>query len=445
VTDGRSGGDPPPEGIDVDDSTWQAAAEAAQAELAALVGWLREQPELALGTAEQEVLERLRGLGARLVEAEVARRGAGKAGARRPCPGGGQAAFEGYRTKQAQTLLGWIRVRRAYYACPGCGRGQAPLDARLGLARDGHSPGVRRLASRFGGLMPFAQAAATLAEASGVRLSPSTLRAVSEAVGGRRDAALAEQAERAWAAGLPPAAGPARDLLYVAMDGVLVLDTRGVGMEAKVGVVVPVRRDAGGERRLAPSYAAGFAPAEPFGRRLALEAHRRGLERAALVVVLGDGAAWIWNLAAEHFPGAVCIVDWYHASERVWALGKALFGEGTPEAAAWVDAQQKRLGEGEVAALAAEWRALACEGAAAAERDEQVTYFTNQAERMAYDRYRALGLDIGSGMVESANKALIAQREKGPGMRWTAAGAEAIAQVRVLLANDQWDGHWQAA
>jgi hypothetical protein len=400
---------------------------------------------LELGAAEQEVLARLRGLGARLVEAEVARRGAGKAGAGQPCPCGGTAAFEGYRTKQVQTLLGWIGVRRAYYACAGCGRGRAPLDARLGLARDSHSPGVRRLASRFGGLLPFAQAAATLAEATGVRLSPSTARTVSEAVGGRREAALSEQAARAWAEGLPPPAGPERDLLYVAMDGVLVLDRRGVGMEAKVGVVVPARRGAGGERRLAPSYAVSFAPAEAFGPRLALEAHRRGLERAKLVVVLGDGAAWIWALAAEHFPGAVCIVDWYHASERIWELGKALFGVDAPEAAAWADGQQERLGKGEVAALVAEWRALACEGAAAEARDEQVTYFTNQASRMAYDRYREQGLDIGSGIVESANKSLIAMREKGPGMRWTEAGAAAVAQVRVLLANDQWDAHWQAA
>ena len=225
----------------------------------------------------------------------------------------------------------------------------------------------------------------------------------------------------------------------------MVLGADGAGMEAKVGVVVPVRRGAAGERRLAPSYAASFATAAAFGPRLALEAHRRGLERARLVAVLGDGAAWIWNLAAEHFPGAVQIVDWYHASERVWALGRALFGPETAETAAWVAEQLARLGEGQVTSLVAGWRALPGAGEAAAVRDEQATYFTNQAGRMAYDRYRAMGLDVGSGMVESANKALIALREKGPGMRWSEAGAQAVANVRVLLANDQWDEHWAAA
>ncbi len=71
-------------------------------------------------------------------------------------------------------------------------------------------------------------------------------------------------------------------------------------------------------------------------------------------------------------------------------------------------------------------------------RDEQVTYFTNQAPRMAYDRYRAAGWDIGSGMVESACKHLIAAREKGAGMRWSETGAHTVAAVRVLLANDHW-------
>jgi len=429
----------------VDDSTRQAVAESLRAEVAALADWLQGEADLTLEVAEVGLLERLRALGARLLEAEVARRGAGQAGPRLACACGGTAAFEGYRVKGVQTLLGGARVRRAYYACARCGRGQAPLDARLGLARDSHSPGVRRLASRFGALLPFAQAAATLAEATGVRLSPSTARTLTEAVGARREAALVAQAAEAWARGLPPVAGAARDLLYVAMDGVRILGTAGDGMEAKVGVVLPVRRDAGGEKRLAASYAVSFGPAARFGPRLALEAHRRGLERARRVVVLGDGAAWIWALAAEHFPTATCIVDWWHASARVWELGKALHGEGTPAAAAWVDAQLTRLARGDVATLVAEWRALTCGGAAAEARDEQVTYFTNQAPRMAYDRYRAEGLDIGSGMVESANKAVIAMREKGPGMRWTEAGAEAVAQVRVLLDNDRWDAFWAAA
>jgi len=145
-----------------------------------------------------------------------------------------------------------------------------------------------------------------------------------------------------------------------------------------------------------------------------------------------------WNLAAEHFPAATQIVDWYHASERIGDLGRALHGEGTAQTTAWVERQLARLAAGQVQGLVAAWRRLRCRGPAVAVRDEQVGYFTNQASRMAYARYRERGLDIGSGMVESAGKAVIGAREKGPGMRWSVPGAQAVANVRVLLFNDEW-------
>ena len=210
------------------------------------------------------------------------------------------------------------------------------------------------------------------------------------------------------------------------------------GREVKVGVVQPVRHTTDGERREPASYVAGLEPAAAFGQRLALEAHRRGLERAGRVAVLGDGAAWIWQLAAEHFPGAVQIVDWFHASERVWALGRACWGAEPARPRPGWRRSWTAWRRGRPPTSAAEWQTLPCRGEAATVRDAQVTYFTNQAPRMAYDRYRAAGWDIGSGMVESACKHLIGAREKGPGMRWSETGAQTVAAVRVLLFNDQW-------
>jgi hypothetical protein len=430
----------------MDDSTLALVLDAARAELAALVERLVGADAVDLEAAERRLRDGLHAVGARLLEAALAARGAGKVGPRLACPCGGAAIFIGYRGKSVQTLVGWIRLRRAYYVCPTCGDGCCPLDATLGLGRDSHSPGVRRLAARFGALLPFVPAAATLAEAAGVWLSASSVRSVTEAIGRRCEAAVVVAVARAWTDGAPPVPGSPPDRLYVAMDGVRILGVDGAGREAKVGVVVPAQGMAATPERRGPaSYAASFAPAEAFGRRLALEAHRRGLEGAGAVAVLGDGAAWIWNLAEEHFPGALHIVDWFHASERIWELGRALHGDGTPETAAWVAAQLARLANGEAAALATAWRALPCRGDAAAIRDEQATYFANQAGRMAYDRYRAAGWDIGSGMVESACKQLIGGHEKGPGMRWSEVGANAVAQVRVLLCNQLWDEAWPAA
>lgn len=429
----------------MDDSTRSAVLTALGADLAGLWEEVTGAEAIKLETAEATVRERVLAIGARLLEAAVAARGTGKAGPRLACACGGAATCEGYRTKGVQTLVGWITVRRAYYVCPACRQGRCPLDATLGLARDSHSPGVRRLACRFGALLPFAEAADSLDEAARVRLSAGTVRYLTEAVGARREAAVAAEIATAWRQGLEPVAGAPPPRLYVAMDGIRILGTDGGGREVKVGVVMPVGHGAAGERREPASYAAGLEPAAAFGARLALEAQRRGLEGAGVVAVLGDGAAWIWQLAAEHFPHAIQIVDWFHASERVWELGRALFGEETVATTTWVEHQLGRLAQGQAHTLAGEWQALSCHGEAAAVRDAQVTYFTNQASRMAYDRYRAAGWDIGSGMVEGACKHLIGAREKGPGMRWSEAGAQAVAAVRVLLFNDQWPTYDLAA
>ena len=399
-----------------------------------------------LEQAEQLIRAGVLGMGARILAAGLSARGTGKAGPRWRCACGNQARFEGYRTKAVQTLVGWIEVRRAYYHCAACGHGSVPLDRSLELQRDSHSPMVRRLASQFGALLPFAQASATLADAACIRLSPSTVRVVSEAVGARREDELSQQVVQAWRDGVPVVRGPAPARLYLAMDGVRVMSTTGDGREAKVGVVVPEQRAPDGQQqRAAASYVASFATAAAFGPRLALEAHRRGLEAAGEVVVLGDGAEWIWNLAAEHCPGATQIVDWYHASERIWDLERAWYGAPSRPGTVWRERQLALLADGQVRRLVTNWRRRSVTGAAAEVRDEQVTYFTNQASRMAYDQYRARGLDIGSGMVESACKYVIGTREKGPGMRWSVPGAQAIANVRVLLLNDQWDAYALAA
>lgn len=425
------------------DGTRAAVWAAVQADLEQIWDQIMGMEGLDLEAAEGIVRDGVQGIGARVLEAGLAARGTGKTGSRRSCACGAEAVFARYRTKQVQTMLGWIRVRRAAYACPSCGRGHCPLDATLGLQRDSLSPGLRRLTGRFGALLPFAEAATSLAVAARVSVSASTVRSVTEGIGAQYERQVATAMTTAWAHGLPPVpSGP--DRASVAMDGIRILGTDGAGHEVKVGIV---RSGQGGDRARSDAArdVAGLEPAAAFGPRLALAAHQQAVPAATLLAVLGDGAEWIWTLAAEHFPTAVQIVDWFHASERIWDLGRALHGVGTPETTAWVETHLARLAQGQAATLATEWQTLPCRGEVATIRDAQVTYFTNQASRMAYDRYRADGWDIGSGMVESACKHLIGARHKGPGMRWSMAGAQAVAAVRVLLFNHQWESHDLAA
>jgi hypothetical protein len=432
------------EGITVDNTIDAGRLADVTGQIAALLGELVQTPAMTLASAEQIVQQQMRALAREVLEAGLQLRGTGKAEARLSCPCGATAGCEGYRPKSVQTAVGWIEVRRAYYVCGHCGQSQVPLDAQLGLARDSHSSTVRQQAARLGALVSYAQASETLADLTGIQLSPSTVRRLTLQAGARQQAAVDAEIDMVWQLGLPlPGVGPAR--LYVALDGVYVLGCDGAGIEAKVGVIQPEADRPTARERLPASYVADFGGAAHFGQRVWLEVERRGARSAAEVVVLGDGAAWIWNLAAEHFPQATQILDWYHASERVWTLGRALFGESTAETSAWVQAQLRRLAAGGVTELVADWQALACHGPASLVRDEQVTYFTNQASRMAYDQYRARGFAIGSGMVESACKRVIGARHKGAGMRWSERGAQAVANVRVLLLNQQWEHFWHEA
>jgi hypothetical protein len=198
---------------------------------------------------------------------------------------------------------------------------------------------------------------------------------------------------------------------------------------------------------VAPSYVAAREPADAFGPRLLAEAARRGaleivdwqgprtgpgLAVLRRVVVLGDGAVWIWQLAAEHFGECLEIVDFYHASEHVWALAHALYGGETPPAAAAAAGWLARLREHGAAGLLDTLRrvhASTPEGREALRRERG--YFRTNAARMAYPTFMAQGLPIGSGAVEAAAKHVVQLRLKRPGARWSAPGAQAILTLRA--------------
>jgi len=234
-------------------------------------------------------------------------------------------------------------------------------------------------------------------------------------------------------------------LLVVQADGVMVRYRPQAWHEVKVGVVAGWERG----RLVAPSYVAAREPAEHFGPRLLAEAARRGaltvvgweggrtgpgLAVLRRVVVLGDGAVWIWQLAAEHFGERIEIVDFYHASEHVWGLAHALYGADTPAAAAaaagWLQALREQGADGLLATLR---RVLAptADGKEALRRARG--YFRTNRLRMAYPAFVAQGLPIGSGAVEAAAKHVVQLRLKRPGARWSMAGAQAILTLRADL------------
>jgi hypothetical protein len=195
---------------------------------------------------------------------------------------------------------------------------------------------------------------------------------------------------------------------------------------------------------------------DEFRKGMIREASLRGAESAKLLVFLGDGAAWVWKTAEDHFPDAVQILDWYHAMQHVWASGRALHGSREKELKAWARKVETDLWNGRRDAVIEAMRALSeqlgapdqslSETARAADprwiAHRNVHYFESNRDRINYPEYRKKHLPVGSGAVESACKQLVAQRMKRSGMRWDHEGAENILSLRSLALSGRWDWLW---
>jgi hypothetical protein len=192
------------------------------------------------------------------------------------------------------------------------------------------------------------------------------------------------------------------------------------------------------------TYTGSFETAEEFGGRIRLEALRRGLARAVKIVFLGDGAAWIWELARVNFPLAIWIVDLYHALERLHELCQVLYANQSSWAARIEEQWKKMLKNDQVSEVIAAARSrLKVLGPQTDDsREKQIAYFEHQQSRMLYKTYRQQGLFCGSGVVEAGCKAVIGQRLKQSGMFWTERGATNVLALRCALKGHRWDECW---
>src|SRR5258708_35136686 len=172
---------------------------------------------------------------------------------------------------------------------------------------------------------------------------------------------------------------------------------------------------------------------------MAAEARRRGAAHVRQLVILGDGARWIWNLASQHFPQATAIAGRYHAREHLHDLAKLLefmLGDHKQD---WLAARLRELDDGDIPAICTAARAFPLAGKKAAGLDTALGYFEHNAHRMRYAHFKKLGMFVGSGAVEAGCKSIVAQRCKLSGMRWTVPGATGILTLRCLEASDRWE------
>jgi len=381
-----------------------------------------------------------------------------------PCPCGQHALYRESRSKTVLTVVGPVEVSRPYYLCPHCHQGQFPADQELDLVDTEFSPGVRRMQALVGQQAPFEHGREQLKRLAGLDVTTKSVERVAESIGA--DIACQEQQEidRAVQLDLPIIVGEPVPILYVQMDGtgVPVVKKETAGRKGKLdglpahtreaklgGVFTQTTWDDEGYAIRDPdstTYTGAIENAEQFGKRLYVEAWKRGWSRAEKKVVMGDGAEWIWNLAKEHFPGAVQIVDLFHARQHLWDLARLLYPNDTKRRNAWIGLHQKRwLDKGRIAKLVASLHTIQTADADLAKKiRNEADYFATNAARMKYPKFRKQHLFVGSGVIEAGCKTVIGHRLKQSGMFWTVEGANSILALRCSHLNGRFEDYWES-
>jgi hypothetical protein len=380
-----------------------------------------------------------------------------------PCGCGHFAQYRELRSKPVLTVVGEVRISRPYYLCSHCHQGQFPADVEWDVQDTEVSPGVRRMLGVVGSDAPFDHGRKQMQTLAGLEVTTKAVERTAEAIGAEIAQREQEEIQRAMQLDLPIVIGEPVPILYVQVDGtgVPVVKKETVGRqgkmeglpahtrEAKLGCVfTQTTWDKEGYPIRDPqstTYTGAIETAEEFGKRIYVEAWKRGWSRAERKVVMGDGAAWIWNLAEQYFPGAIQIVDLYHARQHLWELARKLHPNDEVNQKRWMMVQQRRLDEGKIENLVLTLRSIGTANAEVAEKIRtEADYFERNAERMRYPTFRRQHFFVGSGVIEAGCKTVIGSRLKQSGMFWTVRGANAILALRCCHFNGRFEDYWEA-
>lgn len=348
------------------------------------------------------------------------------------------------------TAVGPIRLCRCYAHCPACEQGSFAADRLLGV--DGWlTPRALQMACRAGVADPFRKAEGLLGELAGWSVDADTLR--------RRchEQAARVRASRANHSGLPEAFAHAAGDRELHIDAGKVNTVEDHWRDVKVAVFACRERGrpcdgAGLDQRQLPapsvrSVVAAIEGREAFGLRVEAEALRLGIPLRVGLSVLGDGAEWIWNLAADHFHGATQLLDVWHGVENMAGAGRVALGVGE-EFQSWLrQAKSKLVADGYAGvceALGSLTAVATASPQACASVAETLSYFAGHQERLGYAVRLQRGQSVGSGLVEGSIKQLVNLRMKRTGARWRVARVGPFVEFIALADSLEWEEYWMA-
>jgi len=350
-------------------------------------------------------------------------------------------------------MFGSFLLMRQYYYHPGKKCGHCPADAALGI-EVAYTPALARLICLEGAdESSFLKGASHLREVGGMDVSERQIQRVVARVG---ESAVAWQKRES-----APEPCDAR-VLYISADATGVPmrreelegrqgkapDGKAKTRMAMLGCVFTQHKEDQEGRPLrdheSTTYLSGFQSPSDFGISLRREAIRRGLFSAPEIVLLIDGAPGLERLGLDYFPGAVQIVDFYHALEHLQTLIETLWGKGD-------EVRNKRrrhhwkklLSHDGVERIIKQARKEALTRGNATEVETALGYFVNNVARMQYGTFRAKKYFIGSGVIEAGCRTVIGKRCKQSGMFWGEPGADKVLAFRCIHASRRLDSFWK--
>jgi Uncharacterised protein family (UPF0236) len=367
----------------------------------------------------------------------------GYEGGRRRCPRCGQwQKYKGESAREVEVDCGTLTIERAYYVCTACGQTSYPLDEKLELGEGKEQGRLREKLALVAVLIPYHQAPQVCRTLLGKERDGTTVRRV----------ALREAQHLAASGHRHALPQRERDRLYLQVDGHLCptreprqsAEDQGY-REAKAVLAFSAHdvAEVSKERHeiLHKILRARITDSETFHDIVSAVYQQARGAQAAEVIILADGARWIWTMVEDLFPHAIQILDFSHAKHYLWEAGKLIYGEGSAFLAPWVKEQETLLLEDKVEQVLTRlerFRDLA------PALDTTIHYFQQNAERMRYGTYRCQGYFIGSGAIESAGKQLAAARVKGPGMRWNVAELNLLLTLRCVFLEQSWQSYWES-
>lgn len=385
----------------------------------------------------------------------------------RDCQCGGTFVNRKWRSKEVLTVLGPINLNRIVQACNHCGKHRVADDIVLDVVKTGFSPGVRRILAKCGALLSFDRARDLIFELAGIRVTDKDVERISEAIGA--DIANQEEAviEGVFSGNMTTTSQEQPNILYIAIDGtgIPVLKKETIGRkgksadgvaktrEVKLGAIFTqtTQDEKGNPIRDVHSttYVGKIETSEQFGARIYAASLNRGLNTADQIIVLGDGAPWIWKMAEEHFYDATQIVDYYHACEHLISVGKTLFSDMDEQLRnKWLDEVIPLLKEGTIeqmlTAIRTQHQARVYKQTVAKKVEQEIAFFEKNTHRMRYGQFKKSGYFIGSGVVEAGCRSVIGQRLKQSGMHWSIRGANSIIALRCCLESNQFEDYWES-